>query len=149
MTTNASEHQVRRALVIALVRRISEVVQSGQGIKQATEQVLSPHQNLIARTMFDKDASSKVDQIDFLLLLQADLAPRNEGDSMLLHISMKLYEMDVLEDEAFEQWWSDPKSSENEGLQKVRGKTQQFIDFLAQSDEESSEEEEDEDEDDE
>ncbi|KKY28328.1 putative translation initiation factor eif-2b epsilon [Diplodia seriata] len=147
MTTNASEHQVRRALVIALVRRICEVVQAGQGIKQAAEQVLSPHQNLISRTMFDKDTSSKVDQVDFLLLLQADLVHRNDGDSMLLHASMKLYEMDVLEDEAIQQWWSDSKSSENEGLQKVRGKTQQFIDFLAQSDDESSEEDEDEDED--
>ncbi|EOD48063.1 putative translation initiation factor eif-2b epsilon protein [Neofusicoccum parvum UCRNP2] len=147
MTTNASEHQVRRALVISLVRRISEVVQSGQSIKQATDQVLGPHQGLISRTMFDKDASGKVDQVDFLLLLQADLAHRNDGDSILLHASMKLFDMDVLEEEAFEQWWSDAKASENEALEKVRSKTQQFIDFLAQEDE-SSEEDEDEDDDD-
>lgn len=148
MTTNASEHQVRRALVIALVRRISEVVQSGQGVKQATDQVLSPHQSLISRTMFDKEVSNKSDQVDFLLLLQSDLTHRNDGDSILLHASMKLFEMDVLEEEAFEQWWADAKSSENEALERIRGKTQQFIDFLAQSDE-SSEEDEDDDDDDE
>lgn len=148
MTTNASEHQVRRALIIALVRRISEVIQSGQSTKQATEQVLSPHPSLISRTMFDKDVTGKVDQVDLLLLLQADLAHRNDGDSILLHASMKLFDMDVLEEEAFEQWWSDSKSSENEALEKVRGKTQQFVDFLAQEDDSSEEEDDDDDDED-
>lgn len=149
MSTNASEHQVRRAVVTAMLRRISDVIQSGSvSVKQATEQVLSPHQTLLQRTMFDKNASSKVDQVDFLLLMQADLSHRNEGDSILLHASMKLYDMDVIEDEAFEQWWADDKSSADEAMKKVRSKTQQFIDFLAQSDDESSEEEEDDEEDD-
>ncbi|KAK7561135.1 heat shock transcription factor 2, partial [Phyllosticta citricarpa] len=148
MSTNASEHQVRRAVVTAVLRRISDVLQSGSvSVKQATDQVLSPHQTLLQRTMFDKNASSKADQVDFLLLMQADLSHRNEGDSILLHASMKLYDMDVIEDDAFEQWWADDKSSADEAMKKVRSKTQQFIDFLAQSDDESSEDEEEEDDD--
>lgn len=148
MSTNASEHQVRRAVVVAFVKRILQLIKSGTHIKQAVTQAFSPHKELLERTMFDRNKSGKVDQVDFLLLLQADLVNRENGDSILLFSAMELYRMEVLEAEAFEQWWTDVKSSENEGMKNVRGKTQQFIDFL-EEDESSEEESEDDDDEDE
>ncbi|KAF2091161.1 translation initiation factor-like protein eif-2b epsilon subunit [Saccharata proteae CBS 121410] len=140
LSTNASEHQVRKSVVTAFVRRISESVQSGVTPKQATEEILSPHQNLLSRTMFDKDVSGKVDQVDFMLALQADLCHRTDGDSILLFACSKLYAMDVVEADGFLQWWADVKSSDEEAMKSVRGKTKQFIDFLDESDDESEEE---------
>lgn len=97
--------------------------------------------------MFDKDLSSKDDQVDFMLLLQADLAHRESGDAILLSAATKLVELDSIEDDGILQWWEDEKSSESEELTKVKSKTQQLIDFLNQSSEEEDSDEEDDDED--
>ena len=140
MSMNASEHQVRRAVVAAFMKRVSQVIKSGVGAKQAVAQVFGQHKELLERTMFDKNKSSKVDQVDFLLLMQSDLVHRESGDSILLHASMKLYEMDVFESEAFEQWWTDVKSSEDDGMKRVREKTQPFIDYLGNQSEEDEDE---------
>ena len=149
MSTNASEHQVRRAVVVSFVKRITQLMKSGASVRDAVAQVFGQHRELLERTMFDKDLSGKVDQVDFMLLLQADLARREGGDSILLSAATKLVEMDVIEEEGMQQWWADVKSSEAEEMKRVRQKTQQLIEYLNQSDDESDEEEdEDEDEDD-
>ncbi|KAF2139991.1 uncharacterized protein K452DRAFT_274630 [Aplosporella prunicola CBS 121167] len=161
MSTNASEHQVRRAVIHAFMRAIGETIKTKPGTspKQATDATLGPHQNLLSRTMFDRDVSGKVDQVDFLLVMQAELAGRFErgeqwADAVLLFACMKLYDMDVLEEEGFVQWWGDVKASEDARMKAVRGKTEQFIAFLEREseseseseDEESSEEDEESDE---
>jgi translation initiation factor eIF-2B subunit epsilon len=149
MSTNASEHQVRRAVVVAFVKRVTQLMKSGAGVRDAVAQVFGQHKELLERTMFDKDLSGKVDQVDFMLLLQADLARRDNGDSILLSAATKLVEMDVIEEEGMQQWWADVKSCEADEMKRVRQRTQQLIDFLAQSsDEESEEGDGDEDEDD-
>lgn len=148
MSQNASEHQVRRAVVIAFMKRVSQLIKSGTGVKQAVAQVFEQREGIFDRIMFDKNKSGKEDQVDLLLLLQADLITRENGDSILLHTTMKLYEIDVLQEEAIEQWWSDVKSSEDDAMERVREKTRQFIDYLAnQSSEEDESDEDDEDED--
>lgn len=148
MSTNASEHQVRRAVAVAFNKRVSQLVNSGTAAKAAVVQVFGKHKELLERIMFDKNVSGKVDQVDFLLLLQGDLVHREKGDDILLHTSMQLYQTDVLEAEGVEQWWADPKSADTEEMRRVRAKTQPFIDFL-DDDDESSEEGEDESEEDE
>lgn len=148
MSTNASEHQVRRAVVVAFVKRVTQLMKAGTGVREAVAQVFGQHKELLERTMFDKDLSGKVDQVDFMLLLQADLGRRENGDSILLNAATKLVEMDVIEEEGMQQWWADVKSCEAEDMKRVRQKTQQLIDFLAESSDEESEEDEDEDEDD-
>ncbi|KAJ4303643.1 translation initiation factor eIF-2B epsilon subunit, GEF [Kalmusia sp. IMI 367209] len=147
MSTNASDHQVRRAVVVAFVKRITQLVKSNTTIRDAVAQVFTQHKDLVDRSIFDKDKSSKVDQIDFMLLLQADLAHRDNGDSILLSAATKLVELDSVEDDGILQWWEDAKSSESEELDKVKSKTQQLIDYLNQSSEEESDEDEDDDDD--
>lgn len=82
-----------------------------------------------------------------MLLLQADLAQRDNGDAILLSAATKLVELECIEDDGVLQWWEDAKSSESEQLEKVKGKTQQLIDYLNESEEESDEDDEDDDED--
>lgn len=119
-------------------------IKSGSSVKDAVAQVFGQHKELLERTMFDKSAPKKVDQVDFMVLLQAELAHREDGDSILLSAATKLVEMDVIEEDGMNQWWEDPRSSDGEELKRVRGKTKQLIDFL---NEEESSEDEDEDED--
>ena len=83
-----------------------------------------------------------------MLLLQSDLSHKENGDTILLSAATKLIELESVEDDGILQWWEDPKSDESEELKKVKGKTQQLIDFLNQSSEEESEEEDDDDDDD-
>ncbi|KAL5403687.1 hypothetical protein PMIN06_012670 [Paraphaeosphaeria minitans] len=149
MSTNASDHQVRRAVVVAFVKRIIALNKAGTSIREAVAQVFSQHKDLVDRSIFDKASSSKVDQVDFMLLLQADLAHRDNGDAILLSAATKLVELECVEDDGVLQWWEDAKSSENEELEKVKGKTRQLIDYLNESEEESDEDEEDDDDEDE
>jgi hypothetical protein len=91
--------------------------------------------------MFDREGDNKPDQVDFMLLLQADAVTRKDGDVLLLHVATKLVELDVVEAEGIEQWWDDGKSSEGEGMEKVREKTKQLVDFLRDSDDDDDEDE--------
>lgn len=148
MSTNASDHQVRRSVVSAFVKRIIQLINSGTSIREAVAQVFGQHKDIVDRSIFDKSAASKVDQVDFMLLLQADLAHRENGESILLTAATKMVELETMEDDGILQWWNDAKSAENDDMKKVRGKTQQLIDFLNQSSEEESSEGEDDDEED-
>jgi translation initiation factor eIF-2B subunit epsilon len=82
-----------------------------------------------------------------MLLLQADLSHRDNGDSILLSAATKLTELDSIEEDGILQWWEDDKSSETEDLRKVREKTRALVDFLQQESDESEEDSEGEDED--
>lgn len=145
MSTNASDHQVRRAVVSSFVKRVTQLTKSGEAIKSAVAQVFGQHKELIDRSIFDKNAESKTDQIDFMLLLQADLCNKENGDAILLSASTKLVELDSIEEDGMIQWWEDDKSTENADMEKVREKTKSLIDFLQQESEDESEEESDED----
>lgn len=144
MSANASEHQVRRAVVSAFMKRIQQLIDGGMGTGEAVRDVFSKYRDVIERCIFDKQSEEKPDQVDFLLLLQQDLLHRNEGDSILLYAAKDLYDLDIVEEEAYEQWWSDEKSSSNEEMRKVRSQAHQFIEWLANAEEEESDEEEDE-----
>ncbi|KAF2000525.1 heat shock transcription factor 2, partial [Amniculicola lignicola CBS 123094] len=149
MSTNASEHQVRRAIVVSFVKRILQLINGGTSVKDAVAQVLSKHKEIIERAVFDKSKTAKEDQVDFMVLLQGELVSRDNGDSVLLTAATKLIELEVIEEEGLTQWWDDAKSSDGEAMVKVKEKTRQLIDFLNEEEEESeSEEDEDEDEDD-
>jgi translation initiation factor eIF-2B subunit epsilon len=144
MSTNASDHQVRRAVVSSFVKRILQLINSGDTVKSSIAQVFGQHKELIDRAIFDKSSSSKSDQVDFMLLLQADLSHRDNGDSILLSAATKLTELDCIEEEGILQWWEDEKGSESEELKKVKEKTRALVEFLQQ---ESEEEESDDDDD--
>lgn len=143
MSTNASDHQVRRAIAVSFVKRIAQLVKSGITVKNAVTQVFEQHKDLVERSIFDKAKASKTDQIDFMVLLQTELSHREGGDMILLNVATKLVELDLIEEEGMLQWWDDAKSSADDELKKVRTKTEQLIEYLKQESEEESEEDED------
>jgi translation initiation factor eIF-2B subunit epsilon len=54
--------------------------------------------------------------------------------------------LDVLEEEGFEAWWDNAKSSETEEMEHVRKLAGTFVAWLAEAEEEDSDEEEEEEE---
>ncbi|KAL3491597.1 nucleotide-diphospho-sugar transferase [Aspergillus germanicus] len=142
MTANASDHEVRRAVASAFMKHAAQLMEAGQGAGEVVSDIFGKYHEIIERALFDRDSAVKTDQVDFLLLLQQDLVHRNRGETVLLFAAKELYELEVIEEEAFEQWWADERSKNTEELQKVRSQTQQFIDWLASAEEEESSEEE-------
>ena len=146
MSTNASDHQVRRAIVVAFAKRTAQLITNGTSVREAVAKVFGQFKDLIERSIFDKNATSKADQVDFMVLLQAELTHRDKGEEILLSAATKMVELDVIESEGILQWWDDAKSSEGAEMQRVKKQTQKLIDYLNESsEEESSEEEEEED----
>ncbi|KAF2457670.1 nucleotide-diphospho-sugar transferase [Lineolata rhizophorae] len=146
MTANASEHMTRRAVAAAFARRVAALAEGGAGlgVRQAAREALRPHKSLIGRTMFDRGDRSgrKSDQVDFLLLLQEELTKRENGGSIMLFVANELYDLDVVEQEGFEQWWEDGRSMEGEGRKRVREGMRQFMEVLLAEDDDDEEEEE-------
>ncbi|KAB8079400.1 nucleotide-diphospho-sugar transferase [Aspergillus leporis] len=150
MTANASDHQVRRAVASAFMKRISQLMEGGKGAGDAVREIFGKYREIVERALFDRESASKPDQVDLLILLQQDLVHRSRGDTVLLFIAKELYDLEILEEEAYEQWWADERSTGTEGMRQVRSQAQQFVDWLASAEEEeSSEDEEDDDDDDE
>ncbi|KAF2402563.1 translation initiation factor eIF-2B subunit epsilon [Trichodelitschia bisporula] len=148
LSTNASEHQVRRAVVSAFMKRIVQLVEGGGSIAQTAKEVLTPCESLISRTMFDRgdESSEKPDQHDFLLLLQQDLSHRKDGDLIFLHVLKNLVALDVVEAEGALQWFEDEKSREGDDMLRIREKATELVEYLNEE-ESSGEEESEEDED--
>lgn len=146
MTANASDHQVRRAVVSAFMKRTQQLMEGGKAAGDIVRELFGKYREIIERSLFDRDRDAKSDQVDLLLLLQQDLVHRNRGDTVLLFVAKELYDLEILEEEAYEQWWDDERSSSTDEMKQVRSQTQQFVDWLANAEEEESSEEEDDDE---
>ena len=150
MSTNASQHEVRKAVVAAFMKRVSNLSAgddaSGFSAREAVREVFSKYKGLVERTVFDHDAGGKVDQVDFLLLLQREVLGRPNGDQLLLFAAKEVYDSDVVEEEGVLQWWDDERSAEGE-MGKVRHLTEPFITYLKEAEEDDESEDEDEDED--
>jgi translation initiation factor eIF-2B subunit epsilon len=149
MTANASDNQVRRAIVSSFMKHIQQLMEAGKGAGQAVSEVFAKYKEVVERTLFDRQKEQKKDQVDLLLLLQQDLVHRSKGDTVLLFTAKSLYELELVDEEAYDQWWNDERSSATEEMRTVRGQAQQFVDWLAEAEEESSEEESEEESDDE
>ncbi|KAI9932753.1 hypothetical protein ASPWEDRAFT_202756 [Aspergillus wentii DTO 134E9] len=148
MTANASDHEVRRAVVSAFMKWAQQLIDGGKGAGEAVREIFGKYREIVDRSIFDRDSAAKPDQVDLLVLLQQDLAQRNKGDMVLLFTAKELYDLEIVDEEAYEQWWDDERSSNSEEMKKVRAQTQQFVDWLANAEEEESSEEEDDDDDD-
>ena len=152
MSTNASQHEVRKAVVAAFMKRISSLTSgdnaSGNGsmsMREAVKDVFTRYRALVERTTFDKDAIGKVDQVDFLMLVQKEVLWRPNGDQLLLFVAKEVYDLEIIEEDGVLQWWDDPRSQEGE-MGKVRDLTEQFITFLKEAEEDEESEEDDDDE---
>lgn len=155
MSTNASQHEVRKAVVAAFMKRISNLVgrdtgsaPGGMSMREAVKTVFNKYQALVERTMFDKDAEEKVDQVDFLILVQKEILERPNADQLLLFVAKEVSDLEIVAEEGLLQWWDDDRSGEGQ-LGNMRGLAEQFITFLKDADENEESEEEDADDDDE
>ncbi|EGC42442.1 translation initiation factor eIF-2B epsilon subunit [Histoplasma capsulatum var. duboisii H88] len=149
MSANASEHQVRHAVVTAFIKRIQGLMDAPSPLSasDAVKQVLGKYKDILDRIVFDRDEPArKPDQVDLLLLIQQELVEKSRGETVLLFMAKELYDLETVEEEAFEQWWADERAVANEGLKKVRRQTEPFIEWLANADSEEDEEEEEEEE---
>ncbi|KAF2152615.1 translation initiation factor eIF-2B subunit epsilon [Myriangium duriaei CBS 260.36] len=148
MAADASPHSVRKAVIVAFMKRIAALVESGVSPAQAVKQTIPAQENLLKRTMFDhgEKHEEKPDQLDFLLLMQADLRHRKDGEKIMLHASNELVMQDIVETEGFEQWWENEKSTDGEDMIKIRSMMQPFMDAIAEDDESEDEEDSEEDE---
>ena len=153
MSTNASQHEVRKAVVTAFMKRIMGLVSgdpaSGTGgisTREAVKKVFTDYKALVERSIFDQEAEQKLDQVDFLMLVQKDVMERPSGDQLLLFVAKEIYDQDIVEEDGVLQWWDDEGSNQG-GMGRVRALTEQFITYLKEAEEdEEGDEEEDEDE---
>ncbi|KAL9602928.1 MAG: hypothetical protein Q9219_001453 [cf. Caloplaca sp. 3 TL-2023] len=143
MTLDVSQHEIRRAIVAAFVKRITNLESQGIGGREAVSKVFSKYRSVIERTIFDKDTNDKPDQVDFLLCVQKELVSREKGDSLLLFVAKEVYDLELIEEDGIMQWWVDARSTEG-GIVEVRSLTQPFITFLEEAEEDDESEEDDE-----
>jgi len=149
MSTNATEHQVRRAVVQGFMKRIAQLYEEDGKLQAAVSAVLGPYKSMLERAVDDVSEEAKVgNQKDLLLLFQSDAVERRDGDSLLLFLVKEMVDKDVVEVEAVEAWWNDPKCVEKEDMREVRGKTKQLVEFLLEDSEDEDDDDDDEDEDD-
>ena len=138
LSSNAEDKQVRKAVAVAIMKRVAGLVESGRTPKDAVAKVLPKYDRLIQGCVATgKDEFSE--QVEFLLDLQKDLLRRHQGDKILSSVSYVLVDDDLVESEGVDLWWNDPRSSASDELQAVRQATKPLVDYLAASDEEDSE----------
>ena len=147
MSTNASQHEVRKALVAAFLRRISNLINGdstlgrpGTSTREAVKHLFVTYKSLVERTMFDKDTTFKTDQVDFLLLVQKEVSGRSSGDQLMLFIANEAYDQDIVEEDGILQWWDDERSQAGD-IVGVRGLTEQFVKYLQEAEEDDGSDE--------
>lgn len=144
MGVNASQHEVRHVVVAAFLKRMSSLIseENEQQIsaRDAATEVCTRYQELVRRTIFDLGQEQKLDQVDFLLLVQKECIGRTQGDSLLLFIAKELYDLELIEEDGVLQWWEDHRSSREE-MARVRNLTEKFVNWLRQAVEEGEESE--------
>jgi translation initiation factor eIF-2B subunit epsilon len=141
-SSNAEDIQIRRAVAIALMKRIAILIESGMSPKDAVADVL-PSYKLLVESCVTTGKGEFSEQVDFLLHMQKDLVHRQQGDKILLFVSNVLATNDLVEAEGFEQWWNDPRSAASEELRAVRQETKPLVDVLAGESEDDDDEDED------
>ena len=149
MSTNASQHEVRRALVAALMKNMTELINGDAPARKAMSRsdavktTFTSYRTLIERTMFDSDSEIKADQVDFLILVQKDDSARLPANRLLPFIVKEAYDQETLEEDGILQWWEDKRSSEGE-MAEVRKTTEPLVLSLQAEEEDDESDEEDE-----
>lgn len=158
MAVDANQHEVRHAVVAALVQRILNLAEiesdptqpnslSQTALLRAIQDLFSAYRPLIAKNLFDRMDDQKTDQVDFLLLVQAEaaaLVARNAnakmtGERLMLFVATEACKLQIIEEDAVFQWWEDSRSQADEKMAGVRGLSAQLITHLRDAEEESSE----------
>lgn len=147
LSNNATDHQIRRAIAVAFAKRIAQLVENDKLVaSKAAEQVFA----VTGAVKFVNEVAIGLDkgmddQVDFLHCLQKDLAHRNNGAVVLAAVCQRLYQDDVLEEQAVVKWWEECEAlgeGEDAEMKKVRAKTEALIEWFREAESESESEEE-------
>ena len=136
LSHNASDHQVRKAVAVSMMKHIQHEVDAGATVPSALKDVLSKYRDLVKRGQ-----DSTADQVDFLLQVQRDLTHRNDGEQIMYWVVYNLYDMEVFEEEVFQNWWAHEESVGDDAMKKVRVLSGRFMEWLDQAESESGEDE--------
>lgn len=138
MSMNVTYHEVRKATVTAMVRRVVHFVSTDTlNAKEATAKVFNDWGQLFQRQVFNDS-----EQVDLAQLLQEVCAQIDiEYGQIVLFVALRqLYERDIVEEDSILRWWDSPESSSTDQLVAVRQLTSQFVAWLRDAEEESDEE---------
>lgn len=143
LSNNATDHHVHRAIAVAFTKRIASLVESSSlEPSKAVAQTLDMPGAVAFLSDVAVGRGKKVDdQVDFLLCAQKDLTHRAKGEWIFFALCKELYDREVVEEEGFEAWWKDVRGSETTEMEKVRGRTEGFMKWLGEAEEEDSDEE--------
>jgi translation initiation factor eIF-2B subunit epsilon len=146
LSNNATDHHVHRAIAVGFTKRIAQLIETGLDPARAVSTTLSQEgaEAFLSEVAIGREKRLD-DQIDFLLCAQKDLCHREKGDMVLFALCKDLYDREVLEEEAFEGWWADARGIDGKEMTAVREKSEVFINWLKEADEESEEDESEED----
>lgn len=137
MSMNVTYHEVRRATVSAMVRRVMHFVSTDTlSAKDATAKVFSEWGQLFQRQVFTND-----EQVDLAQILQevSSTLDLQNGQIVLFVALRQLYELDIVEEDSILKWWDSEASKKSEVMEKVRELTGQFVEWLRDAEEESEE----------
>jgi translation initiation factor eIF-2B subunit epsilon len=148
LSNNATDHQIRRAIAVAFTKRIAQLVENDKIVaSKAAEQVfaVTGAVKFVNEVAIGTDKGMD-DQVDFVYCLQKDLAHRNNGAVILAAVCQRLYQEEVLEEDAIKRWWEECEGleEEDEEMGRVREKTAALIEWFAQAESESESESEEE-----
>nr|OQO24589.1 hypothetical protein B0A51_09000 [Rachicladosporium sp. CCFEE 5018] len=127
LSSNADGKQVRRAVAVALMKRIAALVESGVSPQKAVNQTLKPAKLLVERAVLDRDTEVKAETVEFLMFVQGDLVHRAQGGKVLLFVCNALVAGESIESEGLDQWLEDERSGATEELVKVRQETMDIV----------------------
>ncbi|KAG0647048.1 eIF-2B GDP-GTP exchange factor subunit epsilon [Hyphodiscus hymeniophilus] len=149
LSNDATDHQIRRAIATAFTKRISQLVENDKmdAFKASLQTFSMSGAVKFLNEVAVGTAKKEDDQVDFIRALQKDLVHRNSGETILFAVCKALYDLDVLEEEAYARWWNDCEEmgeGEDGEMKRVREKTGVFVEWLdnASEDEESDSDEE-------
>lgn len=145
MAENVNYVQVRSALVTALLERMHEQVNDGNGAPSAVvNAVMKRWGELLQRVIFSPD-----EQVSTILSLQQICSDRLDLIRYFGLVLQAMYNFDVVDEDAINNWfessYSRNGSAEFDRLRDKNGR--QFVEWLAEADEDDEDEDEDDDED--
>lgn len=137
MSMNVTYHEVRKATVQAMIKRVVHFVSTDTlNARDATAKIFNDWGQLFKRQVFTTD-----EQVDLAQVLQETCATIDiEYGKTVLFVALRiLYGKDIIEEDSILRWWESPQSTKNELLVNVREVTAQFVEWLQNAEEESDE----------
>lgn len=150
LSNNATDQQIQRAVIVALVKRLSTFIDAGNDAKFAVIKTLTKdvqHGLIRPRFRFDTETNKLSDQVDFLNTMQTELGSRVKGQELMLHSCNALYVDDTIESDGFERWWAVDLQSKDVAINTVKQAVKPLMDAMEEDDETDSSDDDDEEDD--